>query len=397
MTPTHSNQIRPREPRQGTPWPFISVVVPVRNEERFLRGTLEQLLTQDYSPRRFEVLVADGRSTDGTRAIVRQLQGAHPNLRLLDNPGLLSSAGRNVAIRAAGGDLIVIVDGHCDLENGRYLRALAEAFAESGAACIGRPQPLDVTTATPLQRAIAAARASRLGHNPSSFIYTDVAQFVRPQSVAIAYRREVFAEVGLFDERFDACEDVEFNHRVDQAGLPCYFTPRVRVRYYPRANVAGFFGQLQRYGRGRVRLLRKHPDTFSLACLVPAAFLLGLIVGPILAAVSGWLAVAYAGVLALYALTLALGSVLLAWRNRDLRMLPWLPVVFAAIHGGAGTGIWQEVLAGWLGRRRSAKPARRGPEEFPAVSFEQNVPPHDATVDNRQGGISTNRDRRRAA
>src|SRR5439155_21468815 len=127
---------------------------------------------------------------------------------LLDNPGRLASAGRNVAIRAARGELIVIVDGHCDLEGRRHLRDLADVFARSGADCVGRPQPLDVATATPLQRAIAAARASRLGHNPSSHIYEDTAGFVRPQRVAVAYRREVFAAVGPFDETFDAREDV---------------------------------------------------------------------------------------------------------------------------------------------------------------------------------------------
>src|SRR5262245_44184627 len=82
------------------PLPFISVVMPVRNEAAFIRGTLYQLLEQDYDPDRFEILVADGRSTDGTAGIVHELMCRHPNIRLLDNPGIWSSAGRNRAIRA---------------------------------------------------------------------------------------------------------------------------------------------------------------------------------------------------------------------------------------------------------------------------------------------------------
>jgi succinoglycan biosynthesis protein ExoA len=353
MTPTCRGQDARAAQRSlhATAWPFISVVVPVRNEARFLQNTLEQLLAQDYDRDRFEILVADGRSTDGTGAIVRALQAMHGNLRLLDNPGRLSSAGRNVALRAARGELIVIVDGHCDLENDRYLRNLAEAFADSGADCVGRPQPLDVATATPLQRAVAAARASRLGHNPESYIYADRAQFVRPDSVAVAYRREVFATVGLFDETFDACEDVEFNHRVEQAGLRCFFTPRVRVRYHPRARLTGLFRQMQRYGRGRMRLLRKHPETFSVACFLPAAFLLGLALGPFLAVFSSWLGAAYAGVLAIYAVAVIVSSMTLALRAGDARMLPWLPLAYAAIHGGAGVGVWQEQFTGWFRRR----------------------------------------------
>jgi polysaccharide deacetylase family protein (PEP-CTERM system associated) len=323
--------------------PFISVIVPVRNEAAFIGDTLAQLLAQRYDRRRFEVLVADGRSTDDTRAVVAAWQERHTNLRLLDNPGRLSSAGRNVAVSAARGDIILLVDGHCQLDNPDYLADLAAAFA-SGADCVGRPQPLDVSGATAVQRAVALARASRLGHHPASHIWSDREGFVPPQSVAVAYRRSVFDAVGLFDEAFDACEDVELNHRVARAGLTCFFTPRVRVRYYPRAHLAGLFRQMVRYGRGRVRLLRKHPDTFSLPGFVPAAFLAGVAAGPLLAWASpllGWL---YLGVLGAYGLTVMLTSLVLAVRARDVRLLPLLPLAFLTIHAGAGVGVWVELL-----------------------------------------------------
>src|SRR5262249_31947850 len=158
---------------------------------------LQQLLEQNYDPRRYEILVADGRSTDDTAEIVREISLTHPRVRLLDNPGRLSSAGRNQAIRFSQGDIVVVLDGHCDLGARDYVRPLAGAFARSGADGVGRPQPLDVTGATVLQKAIAAARSSWLGHQPDSHIYSDREGFVPPQSVAIAYRREVFEKVGL--------------------------------------------------------------------------------------------------------------------------------------------------------------------------------------------------------
>jgi succinoglycan biosynthesis protein ExoA len=349
-----------RPPPPASPGPFISVIVPVRNEGAFIRQTLEQLLDQDYDPESFEILVADGQSTDSTGAVVRQLAADHPNLRLLPNPRRWSSAGRNLGIRAARGEILVIVDGHCDLANPRYLRDLAEAFARSGADCVGRPQPLDVAGATPVQRAIAAARSSRLGHHPNSFIYSTDEQFVRPQSVAIAYRRSVFDTIGLFDESFDACEDVEFNHRLDRAGLRCFFTPRVKAHYYPRSSLSGLFRQMVRYGRGRVRLAGKHPETFSLPGFLPALFLLGVVIGPAAALLSPWLALAYFGALGLYGLVVALASIALAFRTRDFRLLLWLPAVFAAIHGGAGFGILQEAALG-LARRFSRVAARARP------------------------------------
>jgi succinoglycan biosynthesis protein ExoA len=324
-------------------WPFVSVIVPVRNEARFVGHTLEQLLVQDYDRRRFEILVADGRSDDGTREIVRTLQEGHSNLRLLDNPRRLSSAGRNAGIRAGRGDFLVVVDGHCEIDNSYYLRDLADAFERSGAECVGRPQPLDVTAATTLQKAIAAARSSRLGHHPDSHVYSEAEGFVRPQSVAVAYRRTLFGAVGMFDESFDACEDVEFNHRLDKAGFRCFFTPKVGVRYFPRNSLGGLFRQMVRYGRGRVRLLRKHPDTFTLPGFVPGLFLLGLLVGPLLAFLGPWLAAAYLGSVGLYAATVLLISLALGLRSP--RLLRWLPLVFVTIHVGAGAGILLEALS----------------------------------------------------
>jgi succinoglycan biosynthesis protein ExoA len=326
--------------------PFISAIVPVRNEGAFIADTLRQLLQQHYDAARYEIIVADGGSTDDTRAIVAALQTRHSQIRLLDNPQQWSSAGRNAAVRAARGDIILLIDGHCELRNPYYLQNLADAFAESGADSIGRPQPLDVRGATLVQRAIAAGRASRLGHHPASHIYSDRAGFVPPSSVAIAYRRGVFDTVGLFDERFDACEDVEFNHRLERAGLTCLLAPNLRVHYHPRSTLTGLFRQMLRYGRGRVRLMRKHPETFSLSSLLPAVFLGGVVAGSMLACWSFLLALIYAVVLGTYAATLLLFSAALCMRQRDIRLLPILPLVFLAIHAGAGAGAWCEFLLG---------------------------------------------------
>ncbi len=167
-----------------------------------------------------------------------------------------------------------------------------------------------------------------------------------PQSVAVAYRRFVFDTVGLFDETFDACEDLEFNYRVARAGLTCYFTPRVGVRYVPRSSLAGLFRQMARYGRGRVRLLRKHPETFTLSGFVPAAFLVGALAGPLLALAWPALWWVYGGVLALYVSAVLLVSAALSVRERSLRLFPLLAAVFATVHVGAGSGLLLEGIAG---------------------------------------------------
>ncbi len=334
--------------------PFVTVIVPVRNEARFIAGTIRQLVDQDYPVDRFEVLVVDGRSDDATRMIVSEMAAIHRQVRVLDNPGRLSSAARNVGLASCRGELIVVIDGHCELEGRDHLRNMVDAFQRSGADCLGRPQPLDVTGSSTLQRAIAAARSSWLGHHPASFIYADEERFVPARSVAVAYRREVFDRVGGFDERFDACEDVELNCRVDHAGLRCFFTPQVRVRYFPRSSLAGLFRQMARYGRGRVRLLRKHPETFSPGGFLPAAWLAGLLTGPVLAIALPPMWWIFGVAIAVYLAAVLSTSVVIAARRGEPRLLGWLPWVFAAVHAGAGWGVLMESLCGRGASSRSS-------------------------------------------
>ncbi|MBC8876210.1 MAG: glycosyltransferase family 2 protein [Planctomycetes bacterium] len=326
--------------------PFITVVIPVRNEAKSIGNVLNQLLSQDYPANRFELIVADGESTDETVPVVMEIAERHNNVRLYANPRRWSSAGRNIGVRQARGDIVVVVDGHCELADDQYLRDLADAFRTTGADCVGRPQPQDVSDANAFQCAVAAARSSRLGHHPDSHIYSSKERFVPAISVGVAYRRHVFEELGGFDERFDACEDVEFNYRADRAGFRCYFTPSVSVHYRPRGNLRGLFRQLARYGRGRVRLFRKHPETLSLKSFLPGLFVLGCIIGPGLAWLSTWLLRVYLGAILTYVLIVLATSVVIAIRQRKLAVLSWLPLVFLAIHLGAGAGMLVEAICG---------------------------------------------------
>lgn len=322
--------------------PSVSVIVPVRNEARSIEHTLRLLLTQDFPRDQYEVIVADGVSIDATVPIVRRLQGEFPNLKLVFNPSRLSSAGRNTALRHASKDVAVIVDGHCHVPDAHYLRHLAAAFEASGAASIGRPQPLDIGDPTPFQQAVSVARSSRLGHNPDSDIYSNQARFVPPQSTAIAYTREVFHKVGMFDEAFDACEDVEFNERVHAAGLTCYFTPSVKIVYEPRRSTGSLFYQLSRYGLGRARLAFKHPRSLSIPALVPPLWAVWVLLGGLLSLVVPWLGWAWAASLAIYAAVILAASLMLG-RRQPGGVARRIPLVFAAIHFGFAWGFWKGI------------------------------------------------------
>ncbi|MCE1226584.1 MAG: glycosyltransferase family 2 protein [Geobacteraceae bacterium] len=331
--------------------PFLTIVMPVRNESRFIKDTIFQLLLQDYPVDRFEIIVADGMSDDTTRAIVTEIAEQHLQVRLLDNPARRSSAGRNVGFRNGKGDIFLVVDGHCYIPDDQLLKNTVQCFEKSNADCLGRPQPLDPPGLTEFQKAVALARASKLGHGGDSLIFGKYEGFASPVSNGATYRKEVFEKVGYLDEAFDAAEDVEFNYRVEQAGCTCYTSPQLTVRYYPRENLKGLFRQMTRYGMGRRRFTRKHPAAISLNQLVPPCFVVGLLLLIILGFMALFLDVLHLPVLLLsalygfYAVLVTVESFRIAAQN-SWQYARWLPFIFFTVHFGLGWGFVRQAAVG---------------------------------------------------
>jgi succinoglycan biosynthesis protein ExoA len=334
--------------------PRLTVVLPVLDEARDLGALLDQLRNQAVPPGGFEVVVADGGSTDGTAELVRERARDWPALRLIANPGRRSGPGRNAGVAAARGELVLFLDGHCSLPRPDYLERTVAIFDASGADCLARPQPLSALAEAGWARAIALARHSRWGHNPGSDIYGGGPGPTDPRSAGAAYRRRVLERLTGFDERFDACEDVEFNHRAAGAGFTAWRHPDLAVHYRPRSSPAALARQMFRYGRGRGRLLIRHPSTAPWPLLGPA-------VAPILLIAAGFgvgwgtaglaaLVLAAAWVIATLTVSLRLG--------RGTADALRLPVVFAAVHGGLVVGFWRGVLDA---------PRFRGPAPVPGA------------------------------
>ena len=317
--------------------PFITVVVPVRNEERFIASTLHELLAQDYPKDRFEIIVADGESTDRTKEIVAGICGQNPQVRLFDNPKGLSSSGRNIGFKNGKGDIFLVVDGHCYIGHGQLFKNIVACFEKSGAQCLGRPQPLDPPELSDFQKAVALARASRIGHGGDSLIYSSHEGFVSPVSHGAVYKREVFEKIGYVDETFDVCEDVDFNYCVDTAGFKSYMSPSIAIKYYPRESLAALWRQMVRYGKGRFQLLKKHPETFSIMGMPPIILVAGLILLPLLGLVNPGFFKLFGFAYGLYLLVVLGASFSIAFKA-GIRHLRYLPMIYVVIHFGLGIG-----------------------------------------------------------
>ncbi|MEO6803933.1 MAG: glycosyltransferase [Granulicella sp.] len=338
--------------------PYISVVIPVRCELAGLSLLLPELMNQDYPAHRWEIIVADGESTDRTPELVRQFaQNASIPIRLLRNKGIRSSAGRNVGILAAQGDIIVFIDGHCRVPSRSLLSKTAQIFRETGADCLCRPQPLGGSPAHPMSGYIAEIRRSTFGHGRGSMIYNvDFAGFVDPRSSGASYRRSVFEQIGLYDECFDACEDVELNARVAQYGMQAYTDPSLAIEYQARNSFFALAKQMMRYGRGRLRLARKHHGERSLSSLAPFVLCLSF-VAPLLLMTNGLLMRISMIPALLYMAAVLVATLQLVVRTRRIQ-LAWGLIIYPLIHLSLGAGMLMEAASlclraphGWVSRQ----------------------------------------------
>ncbi len=331
--------------------PFVSVLVPVRDEERYIERCLYSLARQDYPRGRFEVLVIDGQSNDGTALIVSRFAAESTvDLRLLQNPRRRTAAGLNIGLAEARGEVIVRVDGHATIAPDFLSRSVA-ALDETRADCVGGV--IESEGDTYLGRAVALAMSSRFGVGGASF---RVGGEGPVDTVAFgAYRRDVFDRIGGFAEDIDKGEDDEFNYRLRDRGGTIMLVPGIRSRYTVRGDLRAVWRQYSGYGRAKPEVLRRHPAQARPRQLVPAAFV-GALGASMFAAILGR-ADALKALLGVYTLAATIASLVLVPRH-GWRHVPPLPVVFACLHIAYGCGF----VAGCVGlaARTLTRTARSG-------------------------------------
>lgn len=317
--------------------PPVSVILPIRNEAAFIAECLGAVLAQDYPPDRLEILVADGMSDDNTLEIIRSLPGAE-RVTIIPNPDRIQAAGLNRAIEQASGEIIVRVDGHAIIAPD-YVRMCVETLQSTGADNVGGAMnPVGIT---PMGKAIAAAGKSPFAV-PTAFHVSQTPQYTDTVYLG-AWHRTLFDRIGLFDERFVINQDYELNYRIREAGGKIYFTPAIRSIYYGRQTLRALWRQYFRYGKGKVRTLRKHPASLRPRQLVAPVFVAGLIGGAVLGVFSEPLRLLWLVGIALYLLL----SLAFSWKAARAaeRSLFWrLPLVFLTIHLAWGVGFWVGLL-----------------------------------------------------
>ena len=251
--------------------PTVSVILPIRNESVFIDQSLGAVFSQVGAPTP-EVIVVDGHSDDGTPERVQEVATLHgAPVTLVDNPSRIVPISMNLGLAKASGQVIIRVDGHCVIDD-HFIEQCLVALAETGAECVGGP--METIGETPVAAAIAAAQSSRFGVGGVAFRTSTEAALVDTLAFG-AYRREVFDQIGTFDESFVRNQDDELNLRLTRAGGRIWMDPRIRSTYFSRGTFAGLWRQYHGYGFYKVAVMRKHRVVPSIRHLVPAAFVAG--------------------------------------------------------------------------------------------------------------------------
>lgn len=329
--------------------PFVSVVMPTRNEAAHIDAALDAIDAQAYPRDRIEVIVVDGGSVDDTMARVEARAGRDGRIRLIGGPGVNTPAAMNVGLAAARGGLIAKIDGH-GTTNSDFLQVATTALAANDAlGCVGGRVVPEATTA--VEQGIAHARFSVLGVGAGVYTLSERPQLTDTVQCGV-YRRSALEAVGAFDAALAFGEDEELNHRLRQAGWQILMDPRMRFTYRVRPSLAALFRQYFRYGRARVAVIRKHPSFFRPKHAIPALVVIALVATLPLVVLPGsrWPAiVAWLG----YGAFILGGGLFLALRHRFARP-ELIAASLAALHAGYGLG----TLRGLFDRRHAPIDAR---------------------------------------
>lgn len=308
------------------PWPTVSVVMPVRNEERHLRHAVEAILSQEY-PLAFDICLAVAPSHDRTEQIAREIADREPRVRVVDNPRGITPAGLNAAIRATTGDVVVRVDGHATLSPG-YIQQAVSTLARTGAANVGGIQRAEGVT--PFEQAVAVAMTSRMGVGGARF-HTGGHEGPVDTVYLGVFRRDALDAAGLFDEELVRNQDYELNIRLREGGGVVWFDPELSVGYRPRPNLRRLARQYFDYGTWKRRVLRRHPGSVRWRQVIPPLATVAVVAGVVLAPLWPVTLVAPLG----YVAAVAVAAVA---TRRDAATMARLLVIYPAMHLSWGAG-----------------------------------------------------------
>lgn len=326
----------------------VSLCVVAYNEEKFLPHLLKDLERQTYPRELTEIVLIDGMSSDKTKQIMEEFaekQTSFYSVQVLDNPQRIQAAGWNVAIANAKSEVIIRIDAHTHIPEDFTAKNMV--LQEKGEYVTGGVRPCLVDDPTPWKETLLEVENSLFGSSIAGSRRSTKKKYVKSMFHA-AYRREVFENVGLFNENLLRTEDNEMHYRIRKAGYNLCFDSDIVSYQYARSSLKKMIKQ--KYGNGYWIgfTLGICPGCISIYHLVPFVFVLGIILTSILSCFGIWqLGVLMWFMYFLFSLVSLIVSIFQGNGNRWTFCMPFLFLLLHVSYGvGTGYGLIRLIFEG---------------------------------------------------
>jgi len=321
------------------PLPYISIIIPAKNEEKLIRGCIDSLNQLDYPKDRREIIIVDGLSTDHTADVAREMGAV-----VISNPKQTVSPGRNVGFETAKGDLIAFTDADCVVDKHWLSNCIKYFENDPSVACVGGPN------LTPSDESDFGKAVGFVFDQPifaAGSIHARELQEVKavssiPGCNAI-YRQSVLAKVMPLDESMLTGDDTLLNRKILDLGSQLLYTPDVIVFHYRRPTPRKLWKQFYRYAIGRLQVGKKDKRLLNMAhVLIGLSLPIGLLAVILLVWSKSFLVLSFIILIVFLFLLYYAFKGMIKWKSVGVGM--WVPVVIGLIMSAWSVGFLREWL-----------------------------------------------------
>ena len=317
----------------------VSIIIPCRNEEKFIEKVIKNILNQTYPKDRMEVLFIDGMSEDKTYEIIKIYTRKYSFIRLLKNPYKYVPHAMNIGIKNAKGDIIIRMDAHSEYPLDyieKLVYWLKKLKADNvGGVCITIPK-----NNTEKGKAISLAISHPFGVGASMFrVVKNLKQPKRVDTVPFGcYPKKIFSKIGLYDEDLIRNQDDELNARLIKNGGKIFLLPDVRIKYFARDSLKKVAKMFYQYGYFKPLVNLKIGKPATIRQLFPPLFVFFLLFPVLVSPLYPKLA--FISLITFFSHTILnmYFSLKLSIREKNISLLPFLFITFLVIHISYGIG-----------------------------------------------------------
>lgn len=323
--------------------PTVSLIIPCRNENNYIDTVIDNLIAQDYPAEKIEIIIAEGRSDDGTVDRIKAKAIVYSNILLIDNEEKVVPYGLNKAIKTAKGEYIVRIDAHCEYPT-NYVSRLIEVHQEMNAENTGGVWITRPGAESEIGKTIAIATSHAFGIG-NSYYRLGTEGITEVDTVPYGcFKKDLFDRIGYFDTDLTRNQDDEFNARIIKNGGKIYLIPDLEIIYYARPTLQKMSKMFYQYGLFKPLVNKKVGHISTTRQLIPFAFVVYLLVGLPISFIGPIYCLLYVLGIALYLLVNVMISLSITLKLKKASLMVLLPITFISIHFSYGWGYLRGIL-----------------------------------------------------